>query len=378
MSNIFFIRHENDLEFMLPIMVNDFNPFVVIYGKLLQESLVSLKNMNSVNLYKESKLIEISYRFINKITRGSLNRKLSIIYNDFLVRQAGRAFNDSLNTIPFNQCSNVVFDHLANDTVQVIVSKIKNYRKKNNLDFKILSIPHGVGAIVNSMTDYIHTKPVNLSGFDIFDLIICNDQQHFDQFKRAGIIPSKMLIISNLRYTKKWVSDLLENSKLHSKKNKKINILLIHTKFMGNINEKEVERCLKIIYEFNKFYVKIKSHPRGGLVEALNLRKKFKKVEVVTDDIVGNISWCDYVLFFGSSAVYDAFILNKAVLFPSYAVSNELCSEIMNGVICLNTPDDFYKALSKIAQGEKLKLDSNYEANFEDILSTWKNLLNRR
>jgi hypothetical protein len=95
----------------------------------------------------------------------------------------------------------------------------------------------------------------------------------------------------------------------------------------------------------------------------------------VTEDIVGHIDWSDYVIFFGSSVVYDAFILNKPVLFPSYAVSNQLSEEILNGVICLNTPDDFYQAIYDIANGEYTELNYEYQNSYKEITKSWEEVM---
>lgn len=377
MNNIFFIRHENDFEFMLPLIINDLNPFIVLYGKLNSESIRKIKsnNFNYISIYRKFNLLYLLYRLLNKLTTGLLKRKISSIYNNFLLTYAKKEIRININKIPLRECSSVIFDHTSGDIATLLVGHIKEYRNNNSLKFKIISVPHGVGTIVNTMSDYIYTRPVVLSGFNIYDMIVCNDKQHFDTFVRDGISTEKLVIIGSLRYTKQWVDKLLKQSQVVNSENGKINVLIVHTKFMGNINSKEVERCLSILNNFNKFNIRIKSHPRGGLKEAIKLANRNQQIDVVTKDIVGHVDWSDYVIFFGSSVVYDAFILNKPVLFPSYAVSNQLSEEILNGVICLNTPDDFYQAIYDIANGEYTEFNYEYQNSYKEIAKSWEEVM---
>jgi hypothetical protein len=377
MSNIFFIRHENDFEFMLPLIINDIDPFIVIYGELSSELIKKIKtnNLNYINMSHKFNMLNLLFRLLNKITKGLLKRKISIIYSHFLVAHANKEIRVNINKVPFINCSNVIFDHNSSDIATSLVGKIKEFRDNNSLKFKIVSVPHGVGTIVNTMTDYIYTKPVVLSGFDMYDKIVCNDGQHYDTFIRSGISSEKLAIVGSLRYTKQWVDRLLKQSKVAKSENGKINVLIVHTKFMGNINSKEVERCLSILNSFNNLNIRIKSHPRGGLKEATKLASSYQKIDVVTENIVGHVDWSDYVVIFGSSAVYDAFILNKSVLLPSFAMSNKLSKDILNGVICFDTPDDFYEAIYNIAHGSYLELNYDYKDSYREKKLSWKEIL---
>ena len=376
MSNIFFIRHENDFEFMLPLIANESEPFIVLYGELPSESknTIILNNFNYIDIYRKFSLLHLLYRILNKITIGKFS-KFSKIYNKFLLKTSDKRFKKKFHLIPFKSCQNVIFDHTSTDITTLFVQHLKDYRSIHNLKFKLISVPHGAGTTVNTMCDYIFLKPSIFSGFDIYDKIICNDKQHFDAFIRGGIDPKKLITISSLRYTKYWVDSLLKQSKVIKSINEKINILIVHSKFIGNIDSNEVNRCLNILNNFKNLNLRIKSHPRGGLKEAKKLSKRHNKIEVVTKDIVGNIAWSDYVIVFGSSVVFDAFILKKPVLFVKYATSNQLSEEILGGVVSLNTPDNFYQAISDISNGNNIQSKHEYHNNYKKIVKSWENLL---
>jgi hypothetical protein len=377
MSSIFFIRHENDFNFMLPLIVNDPKAFLVLYGEIGLDEInqIKLNNLNYLNIYSKFKYLNLLHRLINKLSLGIFQRKLASIFNILLVSYLNHNINININNIPFKDCSSIVFDHTSSDFSTALINEIKSYRNYNNLKFKLISAPHGIGMFLNSMTDYIYTKPVFHTGFNIYDIIVCNDQVHFDTFIKSGVNAEKLITIPSLRYSQEWVANLLKQSKSIKRYENKTNILIIHSKFMGNINSNEIERCLKILTNFSKFNIRIKSHPRGGFKEAVKLSNKDNQIQVVVNDVVGNVNWSDYVIFFGSSVVYDAFILNKTVLFPSFATSNQLPDDILSGVHSLNTPDDFYEAFLKISNGDDIGPKYQFNNNFKENLEAWKEIL---
>jgi len=377
MNNIFFVRHENDLEFMMPLIINNGSSFIVVYGDLGKEAFkrIELNNIDYVSIYKSSYLLTFLYRFLYKFTKGIIHENIIKYYNSIFINSTKIILTKYIKEIPLDMCQSVLFDHTSSEVALSLIELLKDYKKRNSLKFKLVSVPHGVGTIVNTMCDYINTEPVILKGFNVYDLIVCNDRQQFDTFVRSGISAEKLITIGSLRYTKKWVKQLLQKSQVVNSTTDETNILIVHTKFMGNINAREVERCLSVLNNFDGFNIRIKSHPRGGLKEAMALAKCYKDVDVVTEDVVGNIAWSDYVVFFGSSVVYDAFILDKPVLFPSYAVTNQLSEEILNGVVCLNTPDDFYKAIDEIFNGADVGLNYEYHNNYKKIMKSWEEAL---
>ncbi len=378
MSNIFFIRHQNDFEFMMPLILEEIKPFIVIYGDVDSNSKnkLILNKLRFIEIYSKNTILFLIFRLLNKLTSGAINRKLSNLYENFLALNIKKKLIKNSRNFPLHKCSNIIFDHIASGTSLVIVSFLKKFREQNNLNFKIISVPHGAGTILNTMTDYNFHEPNIFSGFDIYDLIICNDKQHFNSFISSGISKEKLVVINSLRYTKEWVSNLLTESKVKDAYNNKTNILIIHSKFMGNIDHKEVERCLGILNKSDMFNIKIKSHPRGGFKEDFKAIKLNNKIDIVLDDIVGNIAWSDYVITFGSSAIFDAFILNKPVIFPYYSTSNEFSEEIMKGVICAKTPDEFYNTIQRISNGESLNINFEYKNDYEETLQSWRKILN--
>ena len=377
MNNIFFIRHQSDFEFMMPLILEEIKPFIVIYGDVDSNSKnkLILNKLDFIEIYPKINILFFIYRLLNKLTSGAINKKISTLYDKFLILIIEKRLIQNTKKLNLHQCSNVIFDHIAVGASSVIVSFLKKIREQNTLNFQIISAPHGLGTIVNSMTDYNFYEPYIMEGFDMYDLIICNDKQHFDSFVISGVSKEKLVIISSLRYTKEWVNTLLMESKLKNDSSNKINILIIHSKFIGNIDYREVERCIFILNKFNMFNVRIKSHPRGGFKEAYKLKKLNTKIDIVFEDIVGNIAWSDYVITFGSSAILDAFILNKPVIFPYYATSNEFSEEIMKGVICAKTPDDFYNTIQRISHGESLYINFDYKNDYEETLKSWRKIL---
>ena len=382
---IFFVRHDNDFEFIRPILQGVTNSFIVVYGKLSDYSYSSLISLgvNYVSIYSgDEKVVNIVYRIIYKLSSVVFRRKLEELYDVFLLKKLKKQLDLKEKDIPLSQSSSVVFDHINSSSALYLVNYLKNYRQEHNKKIKIVSVPHGIGTFLNNMTDYHNIEPVYMDNYNLYDVIVCNDRQHYNDFCRSGVDSSKLTILPNARYTSKWVKKLLQEINIFDSEhnNGNINILIIHSKMHGNINKQEVVRCLDILKKTDAFNIKIKPHPRGGKKEVENIigGSNTPTAEIVDGNIIGHIFWADYILSFGSSSMYDAFILNKPILFPAYATSNVLSKDITEMLLPLESPDDFYNLIHDIINNKNPKVNFNHDyegMDYDEAISLWKDFL---
>ena len=166
------------------------------------------------------------------------------------------------------------------------------------------------------MNEYIDIKPPQKVDFTFFDLVICSDKGHFET-----ILAKKKVIIYPLRYTREWVERLIKfkYKKKIKKKSDKKKVLIVHSKFSGNVNDLEFYRIIKILKNMEKFEITIKLHPRSTKNENSEIKNKCKECIFSRDDILNLVNQSDLIIFFQSSAILDAILLNKSVIFPVFA-----------------------------------------------------------
>jgi hypothetical protein len=160
----------------------------------------------------------------------------------------------------------------------------------------------------------------------------------------------------------------------NKEKTKNPKILILHTKFVGNIFENEFKRCVRILSKFNELDVLIRPHPRGmkEVKRIVGVGVKYSEINVPIED---DIRSADVVIMFGTSAVFDAFLMRKPVLFPKYATSNQISAEILNECIIANTADEFYSLIKDISKGVPLKIPKWKFPRREELEIKWRKFL---
>lgn len=377
-SVLFIIRHSNDLELMLPVMLCASNPIVFFRESLnkgdfritcLEENnipLIFLRERESQSMFLKMRLkfykLALNSLYIkkkNKIKKQNDECMLSL-------------FSKALENIDSRSINSIVFDHTSDFLVNKMISKIRLWASEK---IPVLSLPHGVGTIVNSMQD-IHLVKLSRSPYNnsLYDVFVCNDvvqSSHIGTSIKKTIIPS-------LRYTNTWVSFLQDYLRVDKEieRSNSINILIIHSKSIGNLNIAEVTRCIKIISQFECFNITIKPHPRGeGDMDLIT--RSIKKINISKEHMIQCVSKSDYVISFQSSAVYDAFIMSKTVIFPRYVTSNKLTDEFINCCHTCESPDDFYKVIKKISLGAVIEPHKKYIApSWSDTLCKYQDIIN--
>ena len=150
------------------------------------------------------------------------------------------------------------------------------------------------------------------------------------------------------------------------------------TKFHANVFKEELIRCLRIILQTNRVQLVLKPHPRGR-GEAHVLKKLLSSdVEIATGHVIEAVESADFILALPSSAIYDALLLKKAVLFPSFVTSSVLHPDILKYVRDLRCPDDLYAAVDAIVNAKAAVQLPVQTVPYAHLLAQWQSVLELR
>lgn len=380
---IFLIRHENDLDFMLPIILYATNPIVFFWGvfkkKDFRVKMLKRHKVNAVFLHGSQK--SLSDKICLKIFR-ILSRSIFQKYAGYInKRDASKmliSFENHLEKIDPQKVNNVVFDHTVNDTVKSMISILRKWKREN---LNILSLPHSHGLIANRMTNYGLIKPPEKAEWSIFDKIVSFNEHQALLFE--DVRSEDKIVIPSLRNTTEWANLLSEELKFSKDpyvdekiKIKKINFLIIHNRTNSNVNYQEVIRSIKILDQFDCFDVRVKPHPRR-VSDALELVKIAPSLGIMNEHISKCVHWSDCIMFFHSSAVYEAMLFNKPILYMKYASSNQIDETILKYFNVLETPDDFYNTAKQLAKKKDIVFPNYYPPEWNHLIEDWRSLLNR-
>ncbi len=373
---IFMIRHENDLDFMMPIMLFACKPIVIFWGFIAKDDFrVAMLNKQGITpVYLDGlktsilekvclRVLGLANKFLFKRLQEHLNRKSQEIVLS--------SFAGCLDKINPTEIDIVVFDHSVNEMVKTMITLLRAW----NNSIKILSLPHGHGIVMNKLRKYSQIEPSTPEDWGIFDKVVFFN--NYSAPVNESVNSSRKMVIPSLRNTKEWV-DRLGKELAGADKNTlsnpthpvKIRLLIIHTRMASNINYDEVVRCIKILDKFKCFDVRIKPHPRR-INDALQLASMSEQVSLINGHITECIRWSHMVLFFQSSAVYDAFILNKPVIYPNYISSNEIHDEVLKYCHVLSSPDDFYALVKSLSLKEELEKPDYSPEDWSYLLDKW-------
>jgi hypothetical protein len=376
-KTIFMVRHGNDLDFMLPILLFASNPIVFFWGVIEADDfrVQLLKKHNIHPIYLDGVFKSYKQRLLQKLSKWfGVSKK----YQRSLANEQRRlmimSLSEHLKAIDAASIDTVVFDHTVNQTVEDMMAVFRQWQKNT---LSILSVPHGYGLIVNRMNRYVLTEPDDGVDWGIFDKLLAYSDYQSKQF--VDVANDNKRVIPSLRDTKEWVEFLKEESfdtsDLALGQNEKVRFLVIHSLSSANVNEHELDRCFKILAKFDDFDVRIKPHPRR-IQDAYRLEKTLDNVSILNRHIIEAIEWTDVVIFFHSSAVCDALLQNKPVIYPSYASSNKITDQVLKYCTVLETPDEFYELAKSISEGHRLSRP-DYEATaWNETLDEWAKLLN--
>lgn len=364
--NLFFVRNSIDLDFMMPLIIESKEKIIFQYEKF------SLTYNNKKFLDQNNlEFIEIHNLFSLKL----LDFFLKVMSKNILLKRFRHLIFSVEEAVLYSKLkktkkldfgvNNIIFDHNNSEKAKLIIHLIKNKFQSRN---KFIAVPHGQVIFKNKMLEYSDLNIPKKLDLSIYDLVVCSDIWHFDSIEAVNKI-----IISPLRYTKEWINKFEQfyDVKKLKKNNKKEVVFIIHSKFSGNVNELEFYRIINILENIKKYEIIIKLHPRSTNREISRIKKKCKSCIFSQDDIFNLVKISDFIVFFQTSAIFDAFLQNKIVIFPSFATSNQLIPSVLSNVIRYDSPDDFFNGISSTSNNFRNKNIRFNPPKYADILKEW-------
>lgn len=372
----FFLRHQNDCEFILPLMFTGVVPHIITYGPNVltdaNESVVRRAGFSIFDIYRARPTIRLKIlEFLNKACR-----RLSLLSGaEFFLSSHSSLVNKAYERAlvspgikeMLQECVSVVFDHSESSDVRGLVATLR--RQFRLLDLKIISVPHGAYIFENRMLDETVIKPPKELDLRFFDLVVCDDGSQSE-----GFLGNKA-IIRNLRYSQEWISFRNEVSLSPSARPKKaadmVRVLVLLSKYIGGVSEHNVIRALRILGQFSNIFLIVKPHPRGA-EEVERLKTKGFTFGTTEGSILEEVEKADAVCFFQSSAVLDAIMLEKQIIFPAFATANRLNHNILRVCNVAETPDELYSLGLKLSNNEQLKSATPPISQLGPVLDAWR------
>ena len=241
-----FIRHENDLDFLLPLILSTKKIKIVFWKKInkkdvrIQYLLDNRYDLIFLNYFEKTDFIKFFLAIIGKISKRAY-WLIEKTFNKISISSLKKNLQSNLSNTTVMDYEIIAFDHIMDDYVIEINNYFKNI-SKNKL--KLISLPHGINPFMNNITNH---RLINFLSTDmkIYDVVYCSDERQFKTF-----INKNKKILHSLRYTKEYVKFFLDKILINNNsnyENNKLNFLYLHSKFFGNIHKEEVIRLFKIL-----------------------------------------------------------------------------------------------------------------------------------
>lgn len=392
-SDIFFIRSDNDLDHIVPlihILSDDENcRNIFIFGRnpikthkddkrilfLLKKSKV--KYLDIIDLSGSTfqifiKFFRILYWGLIKISNINKFPKFNKIFNFliYITRSSlfnlNNSFEQKINiNLIFNKVGelNEINSFTCDYHFDFIVAEILKSCKKNNI--KTFAVPHSInhlsGTFSGEKFDLTFNNPVRSMGYlNNFDQVLAVNKIMLDRFISLGIPKDKIIVIGAVRFSKYWIKYLrsiyktdFEHFSKYIKKDK-ISILLTLSKNIGHVNYQEVKRIIRAINYDDKYQLFIKPHSR---LSSQSFSKDLISNSFIINDNTPSFVVSDNVdvtIFWGTSFIYDPLVNNKKILQIKYVFALECDFNKWFNEIEISSRDDLAKALELISNKKDL------------------------
>jgi len=326
---VFFLRHNNDLDHMAPIIYK----------------WSSVRKRKSVVIFDESLIKEDDFRFSLISINGLVDvYSLNSIFKFCKKRNNSDFFNVLMERFLSKSHKKVfVFDHTLSQLSLIVC------REANKNGWQTVSVPHG--------DDFYKNYLITINDIDFTELRISRKKSQFNYFvsssrkqehRSKGCVPDdRHYTLGSCRYNSEWISVLEKYLPKISigkgNNNLKIAIFIRNPKY--SIFAEEFIVAIRVMLRCPGVCVAIVEHPReylgsGGFISKIeNL-----KITNFPDSAEGNellyvgsqnfhssqiVDWANAVFSVGTSAVYDAILKDKPVFELDYLHPNRtLISEI--------------------------------------------------
>ena len=374
-----FLRHYNDIDHIVPVIykwaqlkkdpvdiiitssrdyLNDYRIQLLkenegIRVHFIEDFLSGKQRKEIESLTKFSRMSKFSpLRLIKRSKPGGSNPFRTIyLDDDFIERLFEQIFHHSVGGI-------VIFDWLLSSARHFEFVK-KIIEKAHNLGFCAISLPHGDSPHYNRM---IRLNELNYQFMDhyaagaVFDFVVVPNELCARRY-RPHMDAKRIKVLGSPRYNSEWIN-LMENlipPYETEKSNDKLKIVFFLRNFIYPIFWEEVIRTIKLVTQFQDFYLIVKHHTRDAKLDRLlqthpELRSGEKEnLEFVYNDVHSSalLQWADVVMDLGTSVAFEAVKRGKPVLSMEYLHSSFSTVPYYIKSCDIRCRDDLYNALTK-------------------------------
>ncbi|PTN10874.1 hypothetical protein [Nitrosomonas aestuarii] len=418
MKALFFLRHNNDIDHITPVIFKWVNAGhscnVILIGKSSLESdfrLVFLKQLKGVKIIHIRKLLSrfdfVMWRFQTLLLVRSSHvsffgpaiRVLAGIYN-FEKRQSVwlRTVRHILDYgFAAGEQGVVVFDWIERNSaicvewVAVVIAQARNKK------LGTVSLPHGDSPHASQLIrhgEWFLKPDVSFSAAGMFDKVVVPNELCSKRF-RTLLRDDQIEVLGSPRYCDEWLTKLKEimppSSLMRSDSQLKIVIFLRKARY--TTFWEEVAEVVQLIAAFPNIEVIIKPHTRGGWKQPLIKNTALKKLSNVTVADGGThsihlMNWADVIIDLATSVVYEAIKAGKPVLSADYLHASRSAAAVYMPETELRCRDDVYKMIDTfLTTGtctfykephRQLFMQEMIDAGGKDVLSNYVALLERQ
>tara|TARA_Y100001958_G_scaffold152612_1_gene138997 strand:+ start:9410 stop:10669 length:1260 start_codon:yes stop_codon:yes gene_type:complete len=382
-KHIFFVRADNDLDHLIPIIDLIFENkkninFEIVTRDPLRDFSddYRIKYLKKKIEFKISDLIilnnksfsSIQVRFFRSIYWKLLYSKnyfLSKLYSFIciyihkylIILKNKKESKILLNDVFIEKPSTITCDN----SVDEFVLKCKKYCVQNKIKLIAFShsIPHVNSKFMKSTFSLFLKKNISTSPLSIFDKIFIPNDIIKAKLLYENVQANSLEIIGSPRFFDRWINKLVKMStnNIIKKSNSRKNILLIASKMQEHINSREIFLLLNSLINDSRFNLIIKPHTRNGRT---GLPKKIISNSIVeyNKSTVELVEESDLVVFWSTSFIYHVISRNKPIFLIKYVYSLPFDFEKYISSWNIYNRNDFVE-----------KINSFYENN-----SSWKKI----
>lgn len=325
MTEFFFVRH-----------INDYNYNRNFRSLKPKAKLVLVEKIDEV----EEDYFELFPPLLCLVRR--VFTKLNI-KNRFLYRLVIAKFEKKYSEQLTGESVTFFFDHTNDGFTKLMV---EYFRAEYGV--RMIALPHANHILQNKILDKGVTKPQEKLDLSFFDRVVCSSAT------QSSLFLGSLLVLEDYQKfaLKKYESDL----------DRDIQILILHSKFVGNVNDSEFIRMLDMINEaqlLGRVFVKL--HPRSSRKELQLFDKHIYPIEISERQTDLLIRRSRYVFIIQTSVIFDALEYGCNVVILNYMTTNVLEPALMEFCIVLESPDDLYNFLHQEALCLKFEPKKVYE-----------------
>ncbi len=417
MHALFFLRHNNDIDHITPviykwnqsghrcsvvllgkrILVNDFRiQFIRGLDGVSFTHLADLLSKPYFMLWRLQTLLLVRSSYVSifgpaiRVIAGILDKKKRLaVWQRTAKEILGHCFNENKKGV-------VVFDWIERNSgicvewVEVVIAEAQQ-RKLGTV-----SLPHGDSPHVSQLIrsgEWLLGPDTSFSAADMFDIVVVPNEPCSRRFVSL-LNADKIKILGSPRYCDEWLAKLKEifpPSSLTRKPNC-LNIVLFLRKERYTTFWEELTEVVQLIAAFPHVQLIVQPHTRGGWKQPLTKNKALAKLPnvIMADGSLSSIhllNWADVIIDIATSVVFQAIKEGKPVLSADYLHAGKSASAYYMPETEIKCRDDMYEAIDSFI---KKSVQSYYcekhrqrfisemvEVDGPDVLSGYVSLLEK-